>query len=218
MASTSGCLFFHRVCPRINVGLCKWQWWWGWKVSSVGFSDTWPEPLNKIKPTVAYIWNEMTLQTLYLWGHVQGNQPIALVTFVLIRDLMRLYSLSMSLYFLRKMETWSLNRTGSKRSWEWMSGMKPNQAAKEFMQDCRWAKWSGSAQRDDFEPWKRERKRETKLQCNTRTLILIYSIFFSLLSLDCIYCTINLPRINHSVLLLENNQRHRTWWSRLTTF
>lgn len=57
-------------------------------------------------------------------------------------------SLSMSLYFLRRMETWSLKSTGSSLIWEWTSGMAPNQLANLFMQVCRWAKWSGSAQRE----------------------------------------------------------------------
>lgn len=46
-------------------------------------------------------------------------------------------SLSMSLYFLRRMETWSLNRTGSNLIWECTSGMPPNQLANLFMQVCR---------------------------------------------------------------------------------
>lgn len=67
-------------------------------------------------------------------------------------------SLSMSLYFLRRMETWSLNRTGSSLIWEWTSGMAPNQLVNLFMQVCRWAKWSGSAQRDAREDcWEAEK-------------------------------------------------------------
>lgn len=58
------------------------------------------------------------------------------------------YSLSMSLYFFLNMDTWSLNRTGSSLIWEWTRGMVPNQLANLFMQVWRWAKWSGSAQRD----------------------------------------------------------------------
>lgn len=58
------------------------------------------------------------------------------------------YSLSMSLYFFLSMDTWSLNRTGSSLIWEWTRGMVPNQLANLFMQVWRWAKWSGSAQRD----------------------------------------------------------------------
>lgn len=58
------------------------------------------------------------------------------------------YSLSMSLYFFRSMDTWSLNRTGSSLIWEWTRGMVPNQLANLFMQVWRCAKWSGSAQRD----------------------------------------------------------------------
>lgn len=46
-------------------------------------------------------------------------------------------SLSMSLYFLRRMDTWSLNRTGSSLIWECTSGMPPNQLANLFMQVCR---------------------------------------------------------------------------------
>lgn len=46
-------------------------------------------------------------------------------------------SLSMSLYFLRRMETWSLKRTGSNLIWECTSGMPPNQLANLFMQVCR---------------------------------------------------------------------------------
>lgn len=46
-------------------------------------------------------------------------------------------SLSMSRYFLRRMETWSLNRTGSSLIWECTSGMPPNQLANLFMQVCR---------------------------------------------------------------------------------
>ncbi len=57
-------------------------------------------------------------------------------------------SLSMSLYFLRSIDTWSLNRTGSSLICEWTRGMVPNQLANLFMHVCRWAKWSGSAQRD----------------------------------------------------------------------
>lgn len=68
-------------------------------------------------------------------------------------------SLSMSLYFLRRMETWSLNRTGSSLIWEWTSGMPPNQLANLFMQVCRWAKWSGSAQREAREDWGKRRRR-----------------------------------------------------------
>lgn len=75
-------------------------------------------------------------------------------------------SLSMSLYFLRRMETWSLNRTGSSLIWECTSGMPPNQLANLFMQVCRWAKWSGSAQRDAREDWW-ERRRE-EFQINVR--------------------------------------------------
>ena len=44
---------------------------------------------------------------------------------------------SMSLYFLRRMETWSLNRSGSSLIWEWTSGMPPNQLANLFMHVCR---------------------------------------------------------------------------------
>lgn len=67
-------------------------------------------------------------------------------------------SLSMSLYFLRRIETWSLNRTGSSLIWEWTSGMAPNQLANLFMQVCRWAKWSGSAQREALEDWREWRR------------------------------------------------------------
>lgn len=63
------------------------------------------------------------------------------------------YSLSMSLYFFRSMDTWSLNRTGSSLIWEWTRGIVPNQLANLFMQVWRWAKWSGSAQRDARELW-----------------------------------------------------------------
>lgn len=75
------------------------------------------------------------------------------------------YSLSMSLYFFLSMDTWSLNRTGSSLIWEWTRGMVPNQLANLFMQVWRWAKWSGSAQRDARELWRffvlqRERKTE----------------------------------------------------------
>lgn len=63
------------------------------------------------------------------------------------------YSLSMSLYFFLSMDTWSLNRTGSSLIWEWTRGMVPNQLANLFMQVWRWAKWSGSAQRDARELW-----------------------------------------------------------------
>lgn len=66
------------------------------------------------------------------------------------------YSLSMSLYFFRSMDTWSLNRTGSSLIWEWTRGMVPNQLANLFMQVWRWAKWSGSAQRDARELWRCE--------------------------------------------------------------
>lgn len=66
------------------------------------------------------------------------------------------YSLSMSLYFFLSMDTWSLKRTGSSLIWEWTSGMLPNQLANLFMQVWRWAKWSGSAQRDARELWERE--------------------------------------------------------------
>ncbi|KAG7257104.1 hypothetical protein CRUP_010631 [Coryphaenoides rupestris] len=50
------------------------------------------------------------------------------------------------------MDTWSRNSTGSSLIWEWTSGMKPSQPLKAFMQVCRWAKWSGSAHREDLEP------------------------------------------------------------------
>ncbi|TNN63046.1 hypothetical protein EYF80_026774 [Liparis tanakae] len=50
------------------------------------------------------------------------------------------------------METWSLNNTGSSLIWECTRGMKPSQRLKAFMQLCRWAKWSGSAHREDLEP------------------------------------------------------------------
>lgn len=63
------------------------------------------------------------------------------------------YSLSMSLYFFRRMETWSLNKTGSILIWECISGMVPNQFANLFMHVWRWAKWSGSAHRDARELW-----------------------------------------------------------------
>lgn len=64
------------------------------------------------------------------------------------------HNLSMSLYFFLRMETWSLNNTGSNLIWECTKGMKPSQWLKAFMQLCRWAKWSGSAQRDDtLEPF-----------------------------------------------------------------
>lgn len=72
-------------------------------------------------------------------------------------------SLSMSLYFFRRMETWSLNRTGSSLIWECTSGMPPNQLANLFMQVCRWAKWSGSAQRDAREDWWEQRKEEFQI-------------------------------------------------------
>lgn len=38
-----------------------------------------------------------------------------------------IHSLSMSLYFFLRMETWSLNNTGSNLIWECTSGMKPSQ-------------------------------------------------------------------------------------------
>lgn len=66
------------------------------------------------------------------------------------------YSLSMSLYFFLSIDTWSLNRTGSSLIWECTRGMVPNQLANLFMQVWRWAKWSGSAQRDARELWGRE--------------------------------------------------------------
>lgn len=64
------------------------------------------------------------------------------------------YSLSMSLYFFLSMDTWSLKSTGSSLIWEWTRGMLPNQLANLFMQVWRWAKWSGSAQRDARELWR----------------------------------------------------------------
>lgn len=63
------------------------------------------------------------------------------------------HSFSMSLYFFLRMETWSLNSTGSSLIRECSSGMKPSQRLKTFMQVCRWAKWSGSAHRDTLELW-----------------------------------------------------------------
>lgn len=71
------------------------------------------------------------------------------------------YSLSMSRYFLRSMDTWSLNSTGSNLIWEWTRGMVPNQLANLFMQVWRWAKWSGSAQREARELWS---ENETEIQ------------------------------------------------------
>lgn len=85
------------------------------------------------------------------------------------------YSLSMSLYFFLSMDTWSLNRTGSSLICEWTRGMLPNQLANLFMQVWRWAKWSGSAQRDARELWgwggggwmQRERKKERDTTINS---------------------------------------------------
>ncbi|KAG7263199.1 hypothetical protein CRUP_020503, partial [Coryphaenoides rupestris] len=54
--------------------------------------------------------------------------------------------------YTSNMDTWSRNSTGSSLIWEWTSGMKPSQPLKAFMQVCRWAKWSGSAHREDLEP------------------------------------------------------------------
>lgn len=94
-------------------------------------------------------------------------------------------SLSMSLYFLRRMETWSLKRTGSSLIWEWTSGMAPNQLANLFMQVCRWAKWSGSAQREAREDCEKKQKKieNEKLvkfsflqRCNTICSILQFSL------------------------------------------
>lgn len=79
------------------------------------------------------------------------------------------YSLSMSLYFFLSMDTWSLNRTGSSLICEWTSGMVPNQLANLFMQVWRWAKWSGSAQRDARELWEKMRKRNRWWQMLTKT-------------------------------------------------
>lgn len=62
------------------------------------------------------------------------------------------HSFSMSLYFFRRMDTWSLNSTGSSLIWEWTRGMYPSQWLKTFMHVCRWAKWSGSAHLDALAP------------------------------------------------------------------
>ena len=70
-------------------------------------------------------------------------------------------SLSMSRYFFLRMDTWSLKSRGSSLSWEWSRGMNPNQALNDVIQVWRWAKWSGSAQRDTFEPCSGNRKQET---------------------------------------------------------
>lgn len=59
----------------------------------------------------------------------------------------------MSLYFFLRMETWSLNSTGSSLIWECSRGMNPNQLLNEFIHVCLWAKWSGSAHRDVLEPY-----------------------------------------------------------------
>lgn len=85
-------------------------------------------------------------------------RPLALVFFFVSTEqgAPEGYSLSMSLYFFRSIDTWSLNRTGSSLIWECTRGMVPNQLANLFMQVCRWAKWSGSAQRDARELWGRE--------------------------------------------------------------
>lgn len=93
-------------------------------------------------------------------------RPLALLLLSTERGGTEGYSLSMSLYFFLSMDTWSLNRTGSSLIWEWTRGMVPNQLANLFMQVWRWAKWSGSAQRDPREPWgckQRERRSPTKL-------------------------------------------------------
>lgn len=77
----------------------------------------------------------------------------------------RNHSLSMSLYFFLRMETWSLNNTGSSLIWECTRGMRPSQRLKAFMQVCRWAKWSGSAHRDDLEPlvWRNTNERVAQM-------------------------------------------------------
>lgn len=62
------------------------------------------------------------------------------------------HSFSMSLYFFRRMDTWSLNSTGSSLIWEWTRGMYPSQRLKTFMHVCRWAKWSGSAHLESLAP------------------------------------------------------------------
>lgn len=89
-----------------------------------------------------------------------GNTPAPLKASVAWLSSSRAQSLSMSLYFFLRMETWSLNSTGSSLIWECTKGMKPNHWLKVFMQVCRWAKWSGSAQREDLVPlvWKREER------------------------------------------------------------
>lgn len=96
-----------------------------------------------------------TDQSMQPWkGSSLHARPLAL-SFLCPRSggAMEGYSLSMSLYFFLSMDTWSLNRTGSSLIWEWTRGMVPNQLANLFMQVWRWAKWSGSAQRDARELW-----------------------------------------------------------------
>ena len=65
-----------------------------------------------------------------------------------------IHSRSMSRYFFRKTDTWSLKSSGSRRVREWRSGMKPKVDAKASVQLCRCAKCPGSAQRDIRVPWK----------------------------------------------------------------
>lgn len=85
------------------------------------------------------------------------------------------YSLSMSLYFFLRMDTWSLKSTGSSLIWEWTRGMLPNQLANLFMQVWRWAKWSGSAQRDARELWGGERQKRSNKYIRNSTLCWAFS-------------------------------------------
>lgn len=89
----------------------------------------------------------------------------------------------MSLYFLRSIDTWSLNKMGSSLIWEWTRGMLPNQLANLFMQVCRWAKWSGSAQREARDVcWgggrKKKGKKEKKSHLGESTTFIMQYVHF----------------------------------------
>lgn len=70
-----------------------------------------------------------------MWSSSQSSLSVApTVGWSADRGRQSCQSLSISLYFLRRMETWSLNSTGSSLIWECTRGMPPNQLANLFMQ------------------------------------------------------------------------------------
>lgn len=130
--------------------------------------EQWLSVAGSFSPPCGILWAHPAPSTERLRISLHLRPPALSPTCPLSREALDGYSLSMSLYFFLSMDTWSLKRTGSSLICEWTRGMLPNQLANLFMQVWRWAKWSGSAQRDARELWgwggggwmQREKERE----------------------------------------------------------